>query len=630
MGINMSAAERFPDPHEVRVPPELEGWEEMYPPHYLFSKEREEFEDKLFWYRDKVHAPEPMPPLDLISFEAWCSGLAFYNTRLFCIPPAQGVLQRVLGCFVYIAPAPPPPEDVMKKKEELAKKRIYDFVWKKYGPEMWEAWLKKVKELGEELKKIEIPEELPEFESDDAVFPEPRGYSTAHMVVEAFDKMVDIFYRLWQIHFQYLNLAELAKVVFFDVCKKLFPGITESEISKMISGFAGSAGGVPQMFMPATELARLSKLALQLPGVAEILKKDISVEEKVKELQKFDAGRKWLEELEKTKDPWWYVSCASGWYHFEGCWLEKPEVPFGHIKSNILALEKGESIDRKLDELIKTREETFKKYLEKLEKPEDRKAFQEAYEIATRMAPYAEDHLFWIEHWLHSNWYIKVRQIGRLLVKHGMLKQEDDIFLFNRFEVPMLLEDLNHAWSCGVGVPSLAKRWQEKAEKRRKILEAARKWAEPPALGIPPKEITEPFTISTWGVTTERVREWLKGGVIRPEEVTVITGAPGSPGYVEGPARVIKTADEIGEVQPGEILVCPVTNPAWAPVFTKIKASVTDIGGIGSHTAIVCREFGLPAVVGTAVATAVIRTGDIISVDGNKGVVRILQRASAK
>ena len=81
------------------------------------------------------------------------------------------------------------------------------------------------------------------------------------------------------------------------------------------------------------------------------------------------------------------------------------------------------------------------------------------------------------------------------------------------------------------------------------------------------------------------------------------------------------------ELEPGDILVCPTTNPSWAPVFTKIKAAVTDIGGLTSHAAIVCREYGVPSVTGTGIATSVIKTGDTIRVDGETGVVTILERA---
>jgi len=92
-------------------------------------------------------------------------------------------------------------------------------------------------------------------------------------------------------------------------------------------------------------------------------------------------------------------------------------------------------------------------------------------------------------------------------------------------------------------------------------------------------------------------------------------------------ARVLKLLADVANLQPGEIMVAPTTNPSWAPVFTKIKAAVTDIGGLTSHAAIVSREYGLPSVTGTGVATSVIKTGDIIRVDGGTGKVTIIKRA---
>jgi pyruvate,water dikinase len=77
-------------------------------------------------------------------------------------------------------------------------------------------------------------------------------------------------------------------------------------------------------------------------------------------------------------------------------------------------------------------------------------------------------------------------------------------------------------------------------------------------------------------------------------------------------------------VQDGEILVCAATSPAWAPVFSRIGGTVSDVGGIMSHTAIVCREYGLPAVVGTGRAVSVLRTGQRVRVDGDVGVVTVL------
>jgi pyruvate, water dikinase len=126
--------------------------------------------------------------------------------------------------------------------------------------------------------------------------------------------------------------------------------------------------------------------------------------------------------------------------------------------------------------------------------------------------------------------------------------------------------------------------------------------------------------IMLWGVTTERVREWAS----QRDGGRVLSGAAAAAGSVEGVARVVRGVDQIGDVREGEILVCGATSPAWAPIFTKIKAAVTDVGGVMSHAAIVCREYGLPAVVGTGRATAEIKTGQMIAVDGSAGRVEIL------
>ena len=126
-----------------------------------------------------------------------------------------------------------------------------------------------------------------------------------------------------------------------------------------------------------------------------------------------------------------------------------------------------------------------------------------------------------------------------------------------------------------------------------------------------------------WGITSESVAGWLRASERRAPTARV-SGFGASPGVAEGPARVIIGADQIGEVQPGEILVAPLTAPSWAPIFGKIVATVTDVGGMMSHAAIVCREYGLPAVTGTAFGTARIKTGQRIRVDGNTGTVTVL------
>ena len=612
-------AGRFPDPHDFKVPSKLDGWDEMYPTHHLFSADRSDWEKAQFWYQDKIHAPEPIPPLDLIFQEAWQIALSQYTTRVFCIPPAQGIAQRMVGCYMYICAIAPPPEEIIGEKAGHFQKRVF-YVFEHYD-ELWDKWLNKFRTLGEEMAAVQIPKELPKFVSDEEVLPAPTGCYVSYDLIESFDTLVNQMFKGWQYHFEMLNLTYLAYLMFADVARKLFPGISESAIGKMV------AGAYVSMFRPEEELCRLARLAASMREVSDVLKSGTSAEQKIAELQKLPDGKQWLEEYKKASDPWFYVSCGSGWLHHEGSWVTNPDIPYGYIKGYVERLEKGEKIERSLDEIDKQRDETVAEYRKLIKTDEDRKSFDDAYNTIRTIYRYAEDHLFWVEHWFHTIWFQKIREIGTLMVNNGMLNEVDDIFMFNRYEIPELLTEVATGWALGVDIPMRGGYYKSKAEKRKKILNAAMEWNPTPALGVPPEEVAEPFTIMLWGITTDKVQEWLKGVDATAEtDLSEIKGFAASAGVVEGPARVLKLLKDIVDLQPGEILVCPSTNPSWAPVFTNIKAAVTDIGGLTSHAAIVCREYGVPSVTGTGVATQVIKTGDIIKVDGDTGVVAVVKR----
>jgi pyruvate,water dikinase len=114
--------------------------------------------------------------------------------------------------------------------------------------------------------------------------------------------------------------------------------------------------------------------------------------------------------------------------------------------------------------------------------------------------------------------------------------------------------------------------------------------------------------------------------VVKPELGADLFGLCACPGEVEGIARLVMNYDGLKDVKPGEILVCPGTNPAWTPVFGKVKAIVSDSGGLLSHTAIIGREYALPTIVNTFVGTATIKTGQRIRVDASEGAVYILDK----
>jgi pyruvate,water dikinase len=102
---------------------------------------------------------------------------------------------------------------------------------------------------------------------------------------------------------------------------------------------------------------------------------------------------------------------------------------------------------------------------------------------------------------------------------------------------------------------------------------------------------------------------------------TLVAGIPGSPGVAEGPVRVVRDATAFGTLQPGEVLVAPYTNPSWTPLFSRAAAAVVDTGSAASHAAIVAREYGVPAVMGTSDATRRLEDGQRVRVDGGRGVV---------
>jgi phosphoenolpyruvate synthase/pyruvate phosphate dikinase len=101
----------------------------------------------------------------------------------------------------------------------------------------------------------------------------------------------------------------------------------------------------------------------------------------------------------------------------------------------------------------------------------------------------------------------------------------------------------------------------------------------------------------------------------------LVSGEPASGGRATGEVRVIHGPEEFGRLRPGDVLVCPYTNPSWTPLFQRAAAVVVDSGGIGSHAAIVAREYGIPAIMGTAVGTSVLRDGQLVIVDGDAGRV---------
>jgi pyruvate, water dikinase len=346
----------------------------------------------------------------------------------------------------------------------------------------------------------------------------------------------------------------------------------------------------------------------------------------IAELKTSDAGRQWLDELEAAKDPWFYYSTGPGYCHANRAWIDDLRPPFIALADYVRRVERGEDLSRPLEQLRADRERLAGGYRQLLD-DEDAAEFDSLLALSRKVFPYVENHNFYVEHWHHSIFFDKARELGAMLCAAGLLDQDEDIFFLHRYEIYRVLYEAEAKWA--VGVPSRSEYiWREEVARRRQIYAALEKWTPPPALGAAPDTVTEAISVTLFGITTDTINRWLDAeSDTNPD--SIVRGLAASPGVVEGVARVVRGVEELHTVADGEILVCPLTAPSWSIVFARIAAAVSDGGGIMSHAAIVSREYGLPAVVATGIGTQVLRTGDRLRVDGDMGVVTILERAGA-
>ena len=597
----------FPLPSEIESIPGTEGWEDMYP----YFTRLQPGDDEIFWFYNSMHFPEPMPAFDAITAEIPYTAMGANTARVFAFPATLGVEHRIINGRVYItAHAVTDPDEIARRTEVFNKRAGHYFEnWQ----ELYDKWHKKMLALIEEINAIEIPQ-LTEFDDESAVF-EARGIGQNHFVREAYHRCIDLFSVMWHHHFEFLMLGYGAYLVFFQFCKKAFPEIPDQIVARMVAGID------ILMFQADDKLKSLAQLAVDL-GLSDFFEDGADPKTVLESIEASgDKGTVWLAELDKVRDPWFNISVGDGFYHYHRSWDDDRTVPFSAISHFITQIKAGDEIVRKTDELRAERKRISDEYRALLETEEEQGAFDQMLGLCHHVFPYVEDHKFYCEHWFTTSFYAKMREFGDLLVKCKLLKDREDIFQLNRSEVEDALLDAMLAWAAG-SEPVGAAHLQPLVERRRDILAKFAEWDAPIAIGPMPEHLEDPAVQMLWGITSETLDLWS----LPPDQVSEneLHGFAASPGVVEGIARVLKNVNDIGQVREGDILVSTVTTPSWGPVFPKIKAAVSDIGGTMSHAAIVAREYGLPAVVGTGRATKRIMTGQKIRVDGDNGIVTIL------
>jgi pyruvate,water dikinase len=195
--------------------------------------------------------------------------------------------------------------------------------------------------------------------------------------------------------------------------------------------------------------------------------------------------------------------------------------------------------------------------------------------------------LMWIVH-------RELLKTGRELVEHGELDQPDDLFYLSFIEIQSFA---NHE----------KKNWRELISNRRLVYQQE----------ILRRQI--PRLLLSDG------RSFYEGLKSLDNDLRKILGSPVSPGVAEGKVRIVLNPIH-AHLKPGEILVCPGTDPSWTPLFLSASGLVMETGGMMTHGAVVAREYGIPAIVGVDQATQRLKTGMLIRIDGSQGTIAILEK----
>jgi phosphohistidine swiveling domain-containing protein len=280
-------------------------------------------------------------------------------------------------------------------------------------------------------------------------------------------------------------------------------------------------------------------------------------------------------------------------------WREDPATAYKFIRD--YAERDDHDPEEELRSLVAAREARERTLMNRLAGSDQADLFKAMLVNAQQYLPIEEDHNFWIDQQGVASHRVPVLDAAARLVRDGRIDAPDDVFYL---EFDELLAGLR------AQVGSL----QGQVERRKWAQHQNRLQPPPPALGTPPPPDApaDPYLARFFGAPPAP-----------SPDPRVLRGNGASAGRVTATARVLSSLDEAENLRSGEILVCQATMASWTPLFALASALVTDHGGVLSHTAIVAREYGIPAVVGAKVATAVIRDGQTITVDGDAGLVTL-------
>jgi pyruvate,water dikinase len=532
-----------------------------------------------FWAFDKMHAPRPLTPLSQDLVMATISrGFTQAQAEYDCPVVASS---QAINHYFYMAfhPHPDPEviEDRMTRYMGMVEQTV-PLVGKRWASE----WFPMIRERNEAERDV-----------DYAAMSDEELFARYHEMTRWMEQM-------WYVH-GHINFALISGAALSDFYDEVMQPDDPTEAYQILQGYH------TRPVDAAHGLWSLSRTVKRNPTLSQLFEEH-PPRELVSELARSEEGRAFMAEVRAYLYDFGWRSDAV--YDLADVpWIEDPKIPLGNI-ARYVPMDDSEDPMIKFEEAVRRREDLTAKVRAALAGDPDRLGrFEELFDAAQYAYPLTEDHAFYIDQMGVVLFRRFVRALGERLAARGCFDAGDDVFyLYDR--------EVRDAIANGTDYRTVVA--DRKAE-----LAACAALTPPDALGTPPPppragDFVDPFMDSL-------VSRLL--GIKPPAEgevdPAVIDGVAGSPGTYTGVARVVRSLDEAGDLEDGEVMVCEMTLPPWVPMFAIAGAVVADVGGVMSHCAIVAREFGIPCVVGSVNGTSRIETGQTVTVDGTNGNVHL-------
>jgi phosphohistidine swiveling domain-containing protein len=559
-----------------------------------------EDEKRLFWVYDDLHCPQPLSPMffDIGGWWLTCD----HMFRRFGTPFAVDWLAKNVNGYLYTAAVPADPDLVVPSSEYGHRYWARVPTNAGYGQKIGSYLDKVLPVYGERFadwwRDRLVPEMLQNFSYLETMLERAEELSRAELAVLLEDAM-DIHDRHWKIHWM-LNFAQFSATVRLRETMQRVRGHVDEELLGQLQNSAADRN-----WDSVEGLWQMKEVVKGDPALASAFRSGDGGEI-FEALRSSDVGAAFLkEQLEPYQREFGWRAVWSHEFIFP-TFREQPEPILEQVRGY---LDTDYDYPSVVENVRKELERATEELLAGLT-GSGREELAAANAVSLRMAPLTPDHHFYIDQGANARVRAVLMAIGRRLTREGFLAEADDVMYLKYDELRYLVGD--PVGNDARGIVSRRRADREAAYERR-----PRDW-----IGtVTESQLNFPYWVN-WGYPDRFYRTALAGDQL--------SGIGGAPGVVEGVARVVRSVDDFDGVTEGDIVVCQMTNPAWVVLFTKIIGLVTDTGGTTSHPAVLAREFGIPAVVGTSEATHRIASGDRIRVDGTSGKVDIIAHAASQ